>query len=79
MDKLNFEISDGGLARIIAAFCAHFNFDKTKAGIETQENFCRRMIADYIKNLTFEYESHLAEEIVRKQVLSEIDLNIKIV
>jgi hypothetical protein len=73
MADITITIDDAHVARALAAICTKYNYtDNQLEGGETQAAFAKRMLADWVKQLTLRMEAKTARDAAEAAV-EEID------
>lgn len=71
MSQIRLTIPDAALDRVLAAIAGNFDYDPS--GGETQTQFAKRMIVDWMKGQVVEFESTIESGDVRDRVRDEVD------
>ena len=67
MPEIKFTLSTATVARVKNSFASAYNYDETKLSDETKEDFAKRMIKQYIKEVIQGQEREIMMNATKRQ------------
>ncbi len=75
MTTVNITIPDAVISRIVEAFTVVFRWDEAGAGL-TKNEFVKKKVQDFIREVVSAYEANLAAEVARKTAIDKSNTDI---